>query len=59
MKASLVVLVTAGFLLTGGVVEAGLYCADASATSDVTVSGSWSSVKWYESDGCYSGVGNP
>jgi hypothetical protein len=35
------------------------YAASASVEDDVTVSGTWTSVQWYESDGCYSGVGDP
>jgi hypothetical protein len=39
--------------------SAGPYGARAEAHDSVTVSGIWSSVQWYESDGCYSGVGEP
>jgi hypothetical protein len=39
--------------------HAGLFAASADVDSTITVSGSWTSVQWYESDGCYSGVGDP
>lgn len=35
------------------------YGASALADNNVTVSGTWTSVQWYKSDGCYSGVGDP
>jgi hypothetical protein len=62
MKASLsaYVLIVAALLLAANLpAHAGPYGAKAQAHDSVTVSGSWSSVQWYESDGCYSGVGDP
>jgi len=38
---------------------AGPFGASADVDSTTTVSGSWTSVQWYEADGCYSGVGDP
>jgi hypothetical protein len=38
---------------------AGPFGASADVDNTITVSGSWTSVQWYEADGCYSGVGDP
>lgn len=46
-------------LLAGPMTQAAPYAASGFVIDSVTVSGSWSSVNWYESDGCYSGVGDP
>jgi len=46
-------------ILVAGTALAGVYAASSDVHSTVTVSGSWTSVQWYESDGCYSGVGDP
>ncbi len=45
-------------LVTGGA-DAAPFGGSAVVQSTVTVSGNWTSVQWYESDGCYSGVGDP
>jgi len=53
-------ILVAGLLLAAQApVYAGPYGAKAQANDSVTVSGIWSSVQWYKSDGCYSGVGDP
>jgi hypothetical protein len=46
-------------LLANSPVQAGPYAVSAVVHDSVMVSGTWSSVQWYESDGCYSGVGDP
>jgi len=46
-------------MFAGAMAQAAPYAASGFVNDSVTVSGSWSSVNWYESDGCYSGVGDP
>ena len=46
-------------MLAGPLAQAVPYAASGFVSDSVTVSGIWSSVNWYESDGCYSGVGDP
>jgi hypothetical protein len=55
-----VIVIASGVLLSlAFVAHANPYAGSAEVHDSVTVSGAWSSVQWYESDGCYSGVGDP
>ncbi len=55
-----IVLAAAVALIAGaaGTAHALPFAASADATNAVTVSGTWTSVQWYESDGSWSGVGD-
>jgi hypothetical protein len=59
MRCLAILAVSALALILGSAAYAGPYEASADVESTITLSGNWTSVQWYESDGCYSGVGDP
>ena len=59
MRSFVMCAVAALALCVAGTALAGIYAASSEVDATVTVSGAWTSVQWYKSDGCYSGVGDP